>query len=131
MAKVEFNYKGTITIIQCLEDEKMEDIFKKFSTKTMIDINNLCFLYSGKKMNSQLTFNQTINEIDKERKTISVLAEELNSENINNNPSIIKSIFPVCEECKENIPFEIYDHKIRFICKNGHLNLMKNFQLFI
>ena len=44
MAKVEFNYKGTITIIQCLEDEKMEDIFKKFSTKTMIDINNLCFL---------------------------------------------------------------------------------------
>ena len=75
-------------------------------------------------MNSQLTFNQTINEIDKERKTISVLAEELNSENINNNPSIIKSIFPVCEECKENIPFEIYEHKIRFLCKNGHLNLL-------
>ena len=30
MAKVEFNCKGIKTVIQCLEDEKMEEIFKKF-----------------------------------------------------------------------------------------------------
>ena len=56
MAKAEFNYKGIITVIQCLEDEKMEEILKKFSTKVNLDINNLYFLYSGNKINSQLTF---------------------------------------------------------------------------
>ena len=123
MAKVEFNYKGIITVIQCLEDEKMEEIFKKFSTKINIDINNIFFLYSGKKINSQLTFSQIINEADKERKIISILVEELNSDKSKNNSSIIESKFPICPDCKEVVPFEIYDHKIRLDCKNGHLNL--------
>ena len=33
MAKAEFNYKGIITVIQCLEDEKMEEILKNFQQK--------------------------------------------------------------------------------------------------
>ena len=65
MAKVEFNYKGIKTVIQCLEDEKMEEIFKKFCSKVNININNIYFLYSGNKINSELTFAQIINETDK------------------------------------------------------------------
>ena len=85
MAKAEFNYKGIKTVIQCLEDEKMEEIFKKFSTKVNLDINNLYFLYSGNKINSQLTFAQIISEADKGRKIISILVDELNLEKQKNN----------------------------------------------
>jgi len=124
MAKAEFNYKGIKTVIQCLEDEKMEEIFKKFSTKVNLDINNLYFLYSGNKINSQLTFAQIISEADKGRKIISILVDELNLEKQKTNSNIISSFFPVCPDCKEMVPFEIYDHKLRLQCTNGHLNLL-------
>ena len=124
MAKAEFNYKGIITVIQCLEDEKMEEILKKFSTKVNLDINNLYFLYSGNKINSQLTFAQIISEADKGRKIISILVDELNLEKQKTNSNIINSFFPVCPDCKEMVPFEIYGHKLRLQCTNGHLNLL-------
>ena len=120
MAKVEFNYKDKIIVIQCLEDEKMEEIIQKFCTKVEMDINNVCFSYSGNKINSQLTFNQIINDSDKERKTISVSVDYINQENLIINSKIIKSIFPICPECKEKVPLEIDDYKINYSCKNGH-----------
>ena len=58
MAKVEFNYEGKTIIIQCQEEEKMEEIFNKFVSKIELDINNIYFLYSGNKINSQLTFSE-------------------------------------------------------------------------
>ena len=122
MAKVEFNYKGIKTVIQCLEDEKMEEIFKKFCSKVNININNIYFLYSGNKINSELTFAQIINETDKERKIISILVDELNLEHLNNSSITIKSNFPICPDCKEIVTFDIYEHKIKLQCKNGHIN---------
>ena len=107
--KVEFNYKGKTTIFQCKEEEeeKMEDLFNKFVSKIELelDINNIYFLYSGNKINSKLTFAETINDIDKARIIISILVDDLN-------PDIIKSIFPICKKCKEKVPLEIKDNKI-------------------
>ena len=43
MSKVEFNYHGENSIVLCQENEKMEEICKRFQNKILIDINNLFF----------------------------------------------------------------------------------------
>ena len=124
MAKVEFNYKEIITTINCTEDEKIEEIYKKFETATNLDIKNFSFLYLGNKINSQLKFSQLISDSDKNRKVMSIIVEDLNKRNLNNDLNIIKSIFPICPKCKEKVTFEIEDYKISYLCKNGHSTKM-------
>ena len=120
MAKVEFNYKGTTTTILCTEDEKMEEICKRFSSKLQIDINKVYFLYSANKINLHLTFAQLINSTDESRKTISVLVNEINPDDSNKKSSLIKSNLPICPECLDNVIIEIVDFKIKSKeCKNG------------
>ena len=120
MAKVEFTFRGIITTILCSEKDKMEDICQRFATKTSSNINDLCFLYSGTKMNLQNTFEQIANSIDKERKTMSILVNEIISESLINNPSIIKSNFPICPKCKESVYITIDNYKIISSCKYLH-----------
>ena len=79
MSKVIFNYEGVFTIVLCEENEKMEEIFKRFENKILIDINNLYFLYNGNKINIELKLNEIINNYDKERKIISILVINLNN----------------------------------------------------
>ena len=122
MSKVEFNYQNNITSILCSEDELMEEICKKFGTKVQKDTKDLLFLYSGKQLNIQLKFHQVINNIDKERKIMPILVYDIYKENINRSSNIIKSVFPICSKCKENVKFNIDNYKINYICKNGHSN---------
>ena len=98
MSKVEFNYKGINTIVLCQENEKMEEICKKYAIKSLIDINNVYFLDNGTQINLQLTYNQLINNIDWQREMMSVLVYNINSTIVSNN-KIIKSDFPVCIKC--------------------------------
>ena len=44
MTQVEFNYNGAIITINCESNEKMKDIYKKFTKKTSVDINSVYFL---------------------------------------------------------------------------------------
>ena len=122
MAKVEFNFRGTTTAIPCSENDIMKDICKKFAIKVEIDINDVYFLYSGNNLNLNLTFSQVANHLDMERKIMSILVNDINSSTvINDRSNIIKSIYPICPQCKENIIFEIKDYKINLYgCKNGH-----------
>ena len=121
MSKVEFNYKGINTIILCQENEKMEDICKRYSFKSAIDINNVYFLYNGNSINLQLTYNHIINNMDRQREMISVLVYNINSTIVSNNNKKIKSDFPICIKCKESIIFELKDYKINLLgCKNHH-----------
>ena len=39
MAEIVFNYKGEEITIQCLKEEKMKDIYKRYSIKSKININ--------------------------------------------------------------------------------------------
>ena len=41
MAEVIFEYKGIKTIIQCLKEDKINDICLKFTSKINININNI------------------------------------------------------------------------------------------
>ena len=117
MSKVEFNHNGNYTIILCQENERMEEICKRYTYKSLIDINNVYFLYNGNKINLQLTYNQIVNDIDKQREMMSVLVYNINSTIVSNN-KIIKSDFPVCIKCKESVILELKEYKINLLgCK--------------
>ena len=126
MTKVEFNYKGSITIILCQEDEQMEEICKRYANKTLLDLNNKYFLYNGNSINLQLTYSQIINNIDRERKIMSILVYDLNTTQITNRTSnIINSAFPICPICHENIKLDLLDYKLSLSeCKNKHSKIM-------
>ena len=98
MAKVEFIYNGKIISVLCSEIDKMEEICKKFAFKVdkSQNINKYNFLYSGTVINFQLTFDQIINSLDRQRKIISILVYDLNPPTMVKTPKIIKSHFPIC-----------------------------------
>ena len=123
MSKVEFKFKNNIITILCYQEELMESICKKFAGKIHNDISNLIFLYGGNIIDPKLRFSQVINKLDKENKTMIVLVDEIDSENINSNSGIIKSIFPICPECSEKAILKVDNFKANiFGCKNGHIN---------
>ena len=83
MAQAIFLYKGNEISIQCKVMEQFKDIFKKFSIKMDIDLNKLVFLYGGRKLNENLTFeNQAINE-DGIKNKMKILVCEIDKYNNN------------------------------------------------
>jgi len=119
MAKIEFNFDGILTTIQCDINEKMKDIFKKYTTKIGKNINNIFFLYCGNKINEELTFKELAKLSDLEKKSMSLLVEEINS--ISNKSNIIKSKEVICPTCKESIKIKFDNYKvILFDCKKEH-----------
>ena len=122
MATAEFNYKGKVTSILCSENEKMEEICKRFATKIQTDITNLIFLYSGNTINLHNSLSQIMNNIDKQRKVVSILVNTINTitktKTITN---LIKSDIPICPECSETIKFDVNNYQIYLSeCRNGH-----------
>ena len=70
----EFNYEGCILKIHCNPEEKMEDIIKRFKTKTLHENNGqLYFMYNGRMINENLSFKEQANENDKKRNTMSIV----------------------------------------------------------
>ena len=79
MASVEFQYNGTMTVIQCQENQKMKEICNNFIIKSKIKENEIYYFYDGKaglQFNKELTFIQMANSLDKTRKKMSVLVYE-------------------------------------------------------
>ena len=78
MAKIIFNYKGEETIININKDTKINKIFKEFSLKKIIDINKIHFLYYENEIdiNSEISFNELINENDREKEEIYINVKE-------------------------------------------------------
>ena len=89
MAQVEFQYNSTNTIIQCKEEETMNEICNNFISKTHLDENNINYVYNGKggkQFDKNLTFNQMANSFDKTRKKMNILV--INNNNIENDKNI-------------------------------------------
>ena len=100
MAQVNFNYKGTKTVIQCQKDEKMKDIFKRLLTKTNTDINNVYFLYGGNSnINYDLKFSEIANDNDNLENSMTIIVNEKDSEISNN--SFVKPKEVICPKCNE------------------------------
>ena len=45
--KAEFSFKNNQIFIMCNEDDKMEEVCKRFGIKAETDLKNLIFLYGG------------------------------------------------------------------------------------
>ena len=56
MATVIFSLNGIQTKIQCLKEDKMEYICKKFASKNNVNFNSIFFLYGGNKLKLDLSF---------------------------------------------------------------------------
>ena len=124
MAKAEFNYKGNVTSILCSENEKMEEICKRFANKIQIDITNLIFLYSENNINLQNTLSQIMNNIDKQKKVVSILVNTINTiTQTKSFTNLIKSDVPICPECSKTIKFDVNNYQIYLTeCENDILN---------
>ena len=117
MSKVIFDYKGEYTTVSCKENEKMEEICKRFTNK---DLNDLHFIYSGKIINMQLRYNEIINNIDKERKIMLILVTDKNDAGVLNTKK--ESYFPICKECDESMILEVKDYKINLYGNKHKIN---------
>ena len=123
MSKIQFSFDGEDIIIPCRKEDKIKNIFSKFSSNVKIDINSLYFLYGGVQLiNLELTFYEQANSIDKERNEMNILVYEFKKSNIISevnskiNPRIIK-----CPKCGEDCIIKIKDYKIKlYDCKNWH-----------
>ena len=77
MTEIIFNYNGIITIIQSSQEEKMKDIFKKYTLKLEKDINSLFFVYSGNIIiNDELNFEMIANKDDKLRNKMNIMVND-------------------------------------------------------
>ena len=97
MAQVEFQYNGNMTIIQCQEEQKMEDICNNYLNKINLKENEIYYFYDGKggaQFNKNLTFNQMANSYDKTRKKMNILV--IANDTINNKDELIRAKNIIC-----------------------------------
>ena len=73
--KVIITDEGRDFHIQCSKEEKMKDICNKYVSKINKNINTLIFMYGGKIMNLELTFNEQANSFDKSRNKMNTNAK--------------------------------------------------------
>ena len=98
MAKAEFIGNGTITIIQCNENDTLEEIIKRFCLKTEKNKEEMTFLYGGHIIDNQKTFTEIASLEDKQRKKISIL---INDNKTYKKAELKKSKYIICPKCKE------------------------------
>ena len=49
--ELDFNFGGISTTIQCNSQDKLDDIFKRYASKTEVNKEELFFLYGGQTLN--------------------------------------------------------------------------------
>jgi len=120
MAEIIFKYNGKDITILCDENGNLKNICTDFSRKVNIDINSVFFIYSGNKINENLTFNEQANTIDRERKKMIFLVNE-NAKELAEDSNIIEVKQVLCPKCGEISRIKIEDYKITlFDCINKH-----------
>ena len=80
-----FYFKSSSIKIQCFLRSKILDASKAFTSKICKDINSLNFKYNGQKINLYKTFNEIVNQYDKNRRQIDIIVEENYISKISNN----------------------------------------------
>ena len=74
MSVIEFYYDSNNISIQCNQNEKLKEIFKKFKTKIGTSQNSFVYIYNGDLIkNEELTFYQLANLEDKKRNKMNIL----------------------------------------------------------
>ena len=127
MVEIIFSYDTVETIIKSYVHEKMQNIINKFKNKIAKD--NFLFIYGGKMVNEELSFEQQANELDKARNKMNILVYDNNNTIVKE--KIITSKESICPDCGENILVKIKDYKINYECKTNHIKeniLLKEYE---
>ena len=120
---VEFQYLGRIIYIYSNLNETTETIFKKLQEKIQKDIKNIQFIYGGKNINSKKFLFEIINNYDKERKIMTVIAYDNSNEKSNNNKNLIMANHVVCPICKQSANIYFGNMEIKIVnCKYNHIS---------
>ena len=101
MALVIFTFNGIKTMIQCIKEDKMKNIFDKYALKINKEINSLYFLYNGIQMNNELTFYEQANSLDKQ--TLEMNISVMSNKGIENKKEICKNLINENEKTKNEI----------------------------
>ena len=99
MAKVEFLYNGDKIYLHCDENDILEKIIHKFCQKIELKSDDMVFLYGGKFIDKNLTFIELANSIDKKRKIISIVVNDIL--NKDNNSELLKENKELKEKLNE------------------------------
>ena len=122
MCEVKFQYGDITFSVNCQLGTSMKDICNKFISSNNIE-KGVFFLYSGRPVNYELTFNQQANPDDRERRKMNILVDNIEQTTIINKNNKIKSKYVICPKCQEHCRIEIKDYKIKlYECKNNHKN---------
>ena len=123
MAEINFNYFGRDTLIQCKNEDKLEDICEQYCKKLHKKINELKFIYLGDILNIELKIKDVINKKDKENLKMNVLVYDRHSTYINER--IINSKDIICPECGELCLINFDNYRIQLSnCINNHKNII-------
>ena len=119
------------TIINSLENDDIEDVFKNFSREKKIKEEELIYFYKGKKLNPN-KFNRQIKSEDYMKNKIIILCfkikkiqqkEEKIDLDENLFPKLLKSKEILCPECGESCKIKLNNFKITlYKCQNEHKN---------
>ena len=117
MSSIEFIYEGISSIIQCKPEEKMSEIFSRYSSKSNLEINKLYFVSEGKVLKKELTYSETT-----KTNLIKVLVYTVNeNEAPIANITKTKPKFIMCPTCYENTILNFDNCKINLSkCRNDH-----------
>jgi len=119
MKNVIFDYNEKNICLQCRNDDKMKDIFEKFSYKIGEPLDSLYFLYCGNRVDENLILEEILVNNDEENKEIKILACKYNEHGCALPKKKSKQV--ICPTCGEPSQMKIKNYKISiFECKNQH-----------
>ena len=129
MAKVEFIYEGIKIDILCNENDIFENIINKYCLKIKKNKKDLCFLYDGKIINKNLTYNNLANTIDRNRKIMSIIVSDLyrSGNNFQKEIILLKEKLNEANKIIEQQKEEIQDLKYKItMIKSENMNQLNN-----
>ena len=119
MIEIEFIHEDEVIPIQCKENERLKDVYKKIALNIQKNLNSIYFSYNNDKINDKLKINQFINVKDKQKNKMKIVINSIDEKECQNEK--IKRQEILCPKCRQSINIKIEDYKILlYDYKYGH-----------
>ena len=130
MVQIEFDFDQIKTTIQANLEDKFQEAINRYSQKSQINIDSICFFANGQKINPEKTVESQMSQLNKDDNKMKVLVNLINDEK--EDQIIVGSKDIICPKCHEPCQFNIEKYKIKlYDCTNGHISnniKIKDFQ---
>ena len=133
MIQIEFSYQQNITAIQGNLTDLFKEPINKFVQKAKMDINYVCFVANGIRINPEKTIESQISTNNKNEKIFRILVYSYEDEKKlqNENNFLVEAREIICPKCFEPCRIKFEDYKINlYDCINCHINERINLNKF-